>query len=98
MCCKPFFFKNADVNYPALLRITFTNLNSTPYFMTKHIHALMKFMISAVLSLIAWVVVDRFIVHITFIQYFFVEVVIIISQFVYDWHLKRLNHEKEIVQ
>jgi hypothetical protein len=48
--------------------------------------------------LIAWVVVDYFIIRITFVQYFFIEVVIIISQFAYDWQLKRLSHEKEIVK
>ncbi len=63
-----------------------------------HIHALLKFMISVVLLLIAWVVVDYFIVSITFVQYFFIEVVIIISQLAYDWQLKRLSHEKEIVK
>jgi hypothetical protein len=66
--------------------------------MKKHFHALMKFMISIVFSLIAWAVVDRFIVHVNFMQYFLIEVVIIISQFAYDWQLKHLNHEKEIVK
>ena len=66
--------------------------------MKKHIHALMKFLISIVFSLIAWVVVDYFIIRITFVKYFFIEVVIIISQFAYDWQLKRLSHEKEIVK
>jgi hypothetical protein len=58
----------------------------------------MKFMISIVFSLIAWAVVDYFIVHVNFMQYFLIEVVIIISQFAYDWQLKRLSHEKEIVK
>ena len=31
-------------------------------------------------------------------EVFFIEVVIIISQFAYDWQLKRLSHEKEIVK
>jgi hypothetical protein len=66
--------------------------------MKKHIHALMKFLISMVFSLMAWVVVDRFIVQVNFMQYFLIEVVIIISQFAYDWQLKHLNHEKEIVK
>jgi hypothetical protein len=66
--------------------------------MKKHIHALMKFMISLVFSLIAWAVVDHFIVHVNFMQYLLIEVVIIISQFAYDWQLKRLSHEKEIVK
>jgi hypothetical protein len=55
-------------------------------------------MISIVFSLIAWTVVDQFIVHITFMQYFLIEVIILISQFAYDWQLKQLNHEKEVVE
>ncbi len=55
-------------------------------------------MISVVLSLIAWTVVDHFIVHISFMQYFVIEVVIIISQFAYDWQLKQLNYEKEVIK
>ena len=66
--------------------------------MNKHVHALIKFMISIVFSLIAWAVVDYFIVHVNFMQYFLIEVVIIISQFAYDWQLKRLSHEKEIIK
>ena len=66
--------------------------------MKKYIHALMKFMISMVFSLIAWVVVDRFILQVNFMQYFLIEVAIILSQFAYDWQLKHLKHEKEIVK
>lgn len=66
--------------------------------MKKYIHALMKFMISMVFSLIAWVVVDCLILQVNFMQYFLIEVVIILSQFAYDWQLKHLNHEKEIVK
>ena len=99
--CSMLEFSNyhpRTVKIDSLARIPSANLYTKHQSMTKHIHALLKFMISVVLSLIAWTVVDHFIVHVSFMQYFFIEVVIIISQFAYDWQLKQLNHEKEVVK
>lgn len=50
--------------------------------------------IAAVITLISWYIVNQYIVEVSFIKYFFVEVIFVISQKLYNFTIKSLNLEQ----
>ena len=50
--------------------------------------------IAAIVTLLSWIIVDQLIVDISFIKYFFVEVLFVISQKLYNFTIKSLNLEQ----
>lgn len=49
--------------------------------------------IALLFTLISWTIVDQLLVEISFIKYFFVELIFVLSQKVYNFTIKSLNLE-----
>lgn len=49
--------------------------------------------VATIVTLISWFIVNQYIVEIEFIKYFFVELIFVISQKLYNFTIKSLNLE-----